>query len=637
MKIAFLNTYNTLNTPELEVIQRYAKIFNSQGHQFEILTQQGFFVNDLTKHINDEKFDLVLCTDASVDELQILPDVPIMFVDWCPYGYLGPLRMKEYISSLKHFDMTVTSCYNQEFELLKKHHMQNVVCSDKEHCVFPSLSDKCIIEPNLRKDRKLIYIGINKDKGLSKGRYFDMLSYLDKTDMLELYGPLNCWKEFNSNKGGIPFDGHSVCKKINEAGVCLALNSKFHNSVNFVTNRIFEGCVAGAAIIADDNPYTRENFGDNVFYVDIYKDEVEEAKNILKILEYINSHPEEVFEKIKNCQKIFIEKFSIEKSIENILYIYQQYCKKQEKNNYPNIDVISFIDKQEDLEIIKKNLQNQNYKNLSAIICAKNNCVDENWALNYLQEFNPKFFNFEKDNIINQFLTIKNDLTSDYFIFIDGNTHWEHNFVAKMISVLINSNSFFAYSKSYTPKNLELHNTSSIDYNNLLKILNSNNENDIVNHFNKFEESYPLSSFIFNKKIINIIEDDILYFERAPHVYLAIKEFLTNTDKGVYFNRAIHGYTSTTNILEDYKEYYRCKCLLSTFIYMAFNKQIEQIPTKQSSLQEKLKNEYWNKIIIDYVRKTMTTYWIKLNLLKKNKYKEKFITLQKLKKYLQTR
>jgi spore maturation protein CgeB len=48
-----------------------------------------------------------------------------------------------------------------------------------------------------------------------------------------------------------------------------------HNKVDFITNRIFEACVAGAVIITDDNRYTREHFGDNVFYVDINKDEKE--------------------------------------------------------------------------------------------------------------------------------------------------------------------------------------------------------------------------------------------------------------------------------------------------------------------------------------------------------------------------
>ena len=642
MKIAFLNTYNTLNTPELEVIQRYAKIFNSQGHQFEILTQQGFFVNDLTKNINDEKFDLVLCTDASVDELQILPDVPIMFVDWCPYGYLGLLRMKEYISSLKHFDMAVTSCYNQEFELLKKHHMQNVVCSDKEHCVFPSLSDKCIIEPNLRKDRKLIYIGINKDKGLSKGRYFDMLSYLDKTDMLELYGPLNCWKEFNSNKGGIPFDGYSVLNKINEAGVCLALNSKFHNSVNFVTNRIFEGCVAGAAIIADDNPYTRENFGDNVFYVDIYKDEVEEAKNILKILEYINSHPEEVLEKIKNCQKIFMEKFSIEKSIENIIYTYNKYLEKKNQCDL-KIEVIIIINNIKDLELIKQNLQKQDYNNFSVLVIIKDENIDEILIKQELAEFKPKIFKFKSNvNDVNCFLNVKNHIRGEFFTFLNSQIFWNHNFLTKMVETLSNTSSNFIYSKIFNTKNQVIYNDSAINYNDLFNILNLKDENKIITYFSIFEKSYVLGAFLYNKKILEIIEYDILFFERSLHIYLAIKAFLKYNDKGVFFNRAIcSSIFDTKGIIQKYKLYYRCKSLLSTAIYLAFGNYIDQFNianngnVENDSATYKLELDYKKTMFLEFIKKVSVIYWIKKNILRKKKYKNKLMKINILKKKLQ--
>ena len=84
MKIGFLDTWYGILAPEQENMKRYANYLKEHGHSFEFLTPDGYLQRNTKVHANDENFDLILCTDASGEGMEILPDVPTCFVNWCP-------------------------------------------------------------------------------------------------------------------------------------------------------------------------------------------------------------------------------------------------------------------------------------------------------------------------------------------------------------------------------------------------------------------------------------------------------------------------------------------------------------------------------------------------------------------------
>src|SRR5207237_1386987 len=94
------------------------------------------------------------------------------------------------------------------------------------------LSDP-IFKPALG-DRKLFYAGINWERISKKaGRHGELLKILDKTGDLRIYGPkifkgVDVWAGYKSYMCPVPFDGTSIIRLINKAGICLCLSSAAH-------------------------------------------------------------------------------------------------------------------------------------------------------------------------------------------------------------------------------------------------------------------------------------------------------------------------------------------------------------------------------------------------------------------------
>ena len=635
MKIGFLDTWYGMKAPEQENMIRYKEVFERLGHNFEFLTPDGYLQSDLTKHANGENFDLILCTDASQEGMEILPDVPTFFIDWCPYGYLTVEHHRNYIKSFNYFDAILTSCYNQEFERIKYTYFKTTPASDEEHCFFPSLSENNMLPPAKLKKYKLFYAGINKDSGTKKGRYYELFSLLDNTDYLELYGPNNkkgecCWKEFKSCCGEIPFDGHSILERINQAGVCLALNSKFHNKAGFITNRIFEACTSGAAIITDDNEYTRKYFGDNVFYVDINKDEKYLYNDILNILNFINSNPNIVMQKIKNCQEIFKTHFSIEKSISNLLAIYDEYNKSiKDKQNHPLVNIIAFANSKKEFDYINSQITSQAYTNISVLYSIPQ---DVNIQIENL-EWEAKLVHSTKQKYTERFLELKNFISGKYFVFIDKNSIWQRRFLKKVTDTIVDK--LYSYSGTFI-QDTDLYPLTNkpVNFKQLLTILNTMNGNEVAKSFAFFEEHFSINSILFSSKILDIIDQKISFFDYHPHIYLVFQAYFSKQDEGNYTNSITAGILEHNNTFDTYKNYYRCDALISTNIYSAFANQI-------TKYYEELRDEELliTKCLNLNIYKQMKIYKIidiiKLYLYKKpQKYKTKLRKEMKIINYL---
>ena len=590
MKIGFLDTWYGILAPEQENMKRYANYLKEHGHSFEFLTPDGYLQRNTKVHANDENFDLILCTDASVEGMEILPDVPTFFVNWCPCGYLTISHFKKYVTNISVFDLMLPSCRTQEYDFLSENLTYGTPVADQKLSVYPSLSVDQMLSPNQAPSFKLFYAGINKDKGNKKGRYYELFSLLDKTGKLELYGPNNkegesCWKDFISSKGEIPFDGKSILKKINDAGICLALNSPIHNNAGFITNRIFEACVAGAAIITDDNEFTRRYFNDNVFYVDIKEPEPELFKDICGILNYIETNQTIVIEKIKKCQKIFKENFSIEKSFENLCKIYSSYFEyaRIQSETKKSITIICLLNNKADIDSIEQQIKKQCFKNFLLLFVVQQTNSEE-----VISEINARF-PVKKDFIITNgerygeiLWKNKDKIDSDYFCFLDANSIWQFRFFQKNIERLSIEQSLFSYTGSfqYNSNKYQLKNNENFDICDFLEKIMSSDEDIVIDTSIKYETSFPLNCFLFSSELLKYADKRINIFNKDIHFYFLILSYFIKNDTGVFVNSVSSGIKTPQLSYENYNNFRRCDGLMIKNIFLAFHKYFNSIKPK---------------------------------------------------------
>ena len=187
---------------------------------------------------------------------------------------------------------------------------------------YPTLSGP-ILEPTLG-DQHLFYAGMNWEKTAKKpGRHDGLLGLLDDGGDLRIYGPriyngVEVWKGYKSYVGSIPFDGVSVVRLINQAGISLVLSSQAHAQSEMMSSRIFESSAAGAVIICNENPFARRHFGDSLLYIDTTLPVKETYRQVESHLDWIKSEPTKALELARRAQSIFRENFRLDTCLERI-------------------------------------------------------------------------------------------------------------------------------------------------------------------------------------------------------------------------------------------------------------------------------------------------------------------------------
>ncbi|PZU10314.1 MAG: hypothetical protein DI605_06985 [Sphingomonas sp.] len=180
------------------------------------------------------------------------------------------------------------------------------------------------LEPAIDADAKLFYIGINWERiGRPKGRFHDVLVSLDSKGLTSIYGPEKIlgvapWEGFKTYEGELPFDGQSVKRAINRAGICLALSSGPHKRAGIMSNRLFEGLAGGGAVIATPNPIIDKHFRDVVYLVDDSRGEDALGQLVLEAVREIRSDTAEARRRVLEGQRILRELCSLERSIEQL-------------------------------------------------------------------------------------------------------------------------------------------------------------------------------------------------------------------------------------------------------------------------------------------------------------------------------
>lgn len=181
------------------------------------------------------------------------------------------------------------------------------------------------LEPRITPESRLFYIGINWERlGNKKGRHHDLLVQLDQRDLIHIYGPelfqgSRPWEGFRNYMGSIPFDGVSVLREINRAGICLAFSSQAHKVSGIMSNRLFEGLAAGAVIISNPHPLIERHFSDCVYVVDDTVDPDELTAQVNRIILDVRQDPKAAQERARRGQELLREYFSMDVRLRQLI------------------------------------------------------------------------------------------------------------------------------------------------------------------------------------------------------------------------------------------------------------------------------------------------------------------------------
>jgi len=173
---------------------------------------------------------------------------------------------------------------------------------------------------------QLVYVGTNWDGS----RFQELFQHLDTKEYMEIYGPSDAWRYLKkSYKGSIPFDGISVIKTLNKAGIGLCLHKEEHTRSAIPSMRIFEIVASGAIAICEEHPFIREAFGDSVFYIDSKLSASEKSNQISRYVRWIKINPQEALEMSASAYKIFTEKYSLETLLLSVVPYHQKLIKEK--------------------------------------------------------------------------------------------------------------------------------------------------------------------------------------------------------------------------------------------------------------------------------------------------------------------
>lgn len=257
---------------------------------------------------------------------------------------------------------------------------------DDASSLTASFPASAVLEPELG-SYSLFYCGINWEKMIGiQPRHEGLFKLLDQCGDVCLYGPSETWKGYRSYKGKIPFDGFSLVKEAHKCGVVLALSSDFHYRAGAATNRIYEGCAAGAVIISDRNRFITKHFRDSILYIDFDKENPQKMFNQIKEhLDWIKNNPKEALDLARKSQKIFLEKFTLEKQLSTIIANHEKRKKAiaetlYSRNTKAKTLAVLFLDSvdfdasdEEVLENTLKNISTQIEKNITLAVCCNEN------------------------------------------------------------------------------------------------------------------------------------------------------------------------------------------------------------------------------------------------------------------------
>jgi len=299
-----------------------------------------------------------------------------------------------------------------------------------------------------------VYIGSN----WCKDRHTDVFAIAKN---ISVFGPSDSWNELDRliYQGEMPIDGVSSLRTYHEAGIGLALHHDYHNSEGLPSMRPFEIAASGAVIISDQNEFVHQVFVDNALYIDTSLNTDEVVDQIEVHTNWIKGHQQQAQEMAKACHDIFVNKFSLEIILQNMISDIDAFRSKERftipKEDYA-VEIIIRTDGVDREKLLRalQSIEGQTYKEVSALIVYRGSIDDLLSLKNEIKEFVPDLNinyiceNKETDRC-SQFYTGLRSSTAPYIGFLDHDDVLFSDHVAVLLDCLSkNEDASLAYSGS---------------------------------------------------------------------------------------------------------------------------------------------------------------------------------------------
>lgn len=435
---------NSVRSGEVEFVNRLKIAAANIGYKIAVISKEGHVLDNLyritpqTIKENDVKFNIIIHYDdfKSIDAFtyKALWNPPCITLQHNSYPYI----LRNIVSNDDYFIYDDGGMY-KHLEAMLIDTPRQLNGASFLSASFPASAIK---KPEIV-NTTLFYCGINWEKMIgTEARHEGLFHLLDKLDNVKFFGPEETWKGYKNYQYSIPFDGFSLVNEAHNCGVVLALSSDFHYRAGAATNRVYEGCVAGAVIISDTNRFIKKHFGDSILYVDFDKDNPERMfRQIKGHLDWINNNKKDALKLAQKSQKIFLEKFTLEKQLLDIINNHENrkravaqalYSQKQTKTLAVYFaDTIVLGDREKELlENTVKNIEKQVDKNIILAVCCEKEIEKE--VKNFISSLNTNVeiilnaylifdqFNYKWMTRGQMLYDVINKISHDYLCILDG-------------------------------------------------------------------------------------------------------------------------------------------------------------------------------------------------------------------------
>ena len=326
---AVVSTWPETKNAEYEVIERILTAARNIDCDVLTIDNDGYIIAStrdgdglIGARITREHCEFVISLHFQSPRLY---DIDTYITLWNPPEFYHVFGYQPSIAALaSHSD--VLSCHSD----MADRHALNVFGGFGRHLdtplptLFHSLP-KPYLDPVIGPDSRLFYIGINWERiSGTRGRHHDLLERLDAEDLINIHGPeefygVKPWEGFKNYRGEIPFDGRSVLVELNRSGICLAFSSAAHQRSGIMSNRLFEGLAAGAAVICNPHPFIDKYFSDCVYVVDDQGTSLELCEKVQEIVNRVRQDPEDALRRARLGQQRLAERFSLDGCLADLL------------------------------------------------------------------------------------------------------------------------------------------------------------------------------------------------------------------------------------------------------------------------------------------------------------------------------
>lgn len=394
MKMGIINPWPGDLSAESEVVTRINTSAKEVGIKCVLLSDWGHILNE-----KDQKKTSSFVDDGSLDF--VITTHYLSHKSLNTFYYHALWNPPEIPLNLGEYNQFVTNNYLMNDDYLTydlggmKGHLKAILMNkprdiEKTSMLTSSFPQSSMLEPKLE-NPKMFYCGMNWDKLVnSENRHEGLFKLLDATGKIKFFGPdvmknwggLRPWEGYKCYQYPIPWDGFAILEEINECGICLVISSDIHRRAGAVTNRAYEACAAGAVMISDNNEFMKEHFsGAALFIYYNRKDPEDTFRQIMEKYEWIATHKEEALKLVKNAQKIFKEKFALDKQLLTIVQNHSTRFKVISESLFAKdisktvlvTYILNSLDKddiEKKLDIVIHNISIQYYQNIELVIGA---------------------------------------------------------------------------------------------------------------------------------------------------------------------------------------------------------------------------------------------------------------------------